>query len=135
MASNAHHLKVENEQISTFAVIDLETTNLPAYCQNRVSITELCIYAFDPVILKDNDASEEKTQLRGELTPRSPKVLPLPPRVLHKLNLLFQPSMAVSLEAQRITGMQKIKVTNLHINVNVCEFQVWITTFWSVSQG
>ncbi|XP_034472932.1 uncharacterized protein LOC117780483 [Drosophila innubila] len=104
MAPNAPVLEAKNEPISTFAVIDLETTNLPAYCQNRVSITELCIYAFDPSILKDNHASQEP-QLRGELSPKSPKVLPFPPRVLHKLNLLFQPSMAVSLDAQRITGL------------------------------
>lgn len=105
MAPNAPVSETGKEQISTFAVIDLETSNLPAYSQNRVSITELCIYAFDPAILKDNDAAE-KQELRGELKPMSPKVLPLPPRVLHKLNLLFQPSMAVSVEAQRITGMQ-----------------------------
>ncbi|XP_034473910.1 uncharacterized protein LOC117781265 [Drosophila innubila] len=90
--------KPEIELISTFAVIDLETTNLPAYCQNRVSITELCIYAFDPSILKDNHASEE-------LKPRTPQVPPVKPRVLHKLNLLFQPTTAVCLEARRITGL------------------------------
>lgn len=104
MASNPPLLDQESAKISTFAVIDLEATNLPAYNQNRVSITELCIYAFDPAILEENKTSEEPDK-RGDLLPRPPKMLPLPPRVLHKLNLLFQPSMAVCLEAQRITGL------------------------------
>ncbi|KAH8273987.1 hypothetical protein KR044_007202 [Drosophila immigrans] len=91
-------------RISTFAVIDLEVTNLPAYRQNRVSITEMCIYAFDSAILKDSNASDN-LQLRNELSPQLFHESPQPPRVLHKLNLLFQPSMAVSPVAESITGL------------------------------
>ncbi|XP_030561787.1 uncharacterized protein LOC115763387 [Drosophila novamexicana] len=102
MAANTPVAEAENgekAQISTFAVLDLETSNLPAYNNNRVSITELCIYAFDPAVLKDSVEPED------QLTPPSPNALPLPPRVLHKLNLLFQPSMTVHPGAERITGL------------------------------
>ncbi|KAH8405116.1 hypothetical protein KR222_002103 [Zaprionus bogoriensis] len=90
-------------QIATFAVIDLETTNLPANNLNRVSITELCIYAFDAAMLKDNDnASKDPPPLDEDRA-----VIPLPPqpRVLHKLNLLFRPSMLVHPFAEAVTGL------------------------------
>ncbi|XP_068141000.1 uncharacterized protein [Drosophila tropicalis] len=80
-------------KINTFAVIDLETCNLPAFNYNRTSITELCIYAFDAGILKDNGADTNATEI------------PEAPRVVHKLNLLFQPTMMVHPEAERLTGL------------------------------
>ncbi|XP_064547706.1 uncharacterized protein LOC135435349 [Drosophila montana] len=107
MAPNTPVADAENgpkAQIATFAVLDLETSNLPAFNNNRVSITELCIYAFDPAVLKDNVEPEESKPL-DELTPPSTKAIPFPPRVLHKLNLLFQPSMTVHPSAERITGL------------------------------
>ncbi|EDV57557.1 uncharacterized protein LOC113564235 [Drosophila erecta] len=84
----------EPAKISTFAVLDLETSNLPAYQNNRVGITELCIYAFEAALLKKEKKEQEEDQ-----------ELPAAPRVLHKLNLLFQPSMKVYPEAERITGL------------------------------
>ncbi|KAH8376740.1 hypothetical protein KR093_001130 [Drosophila rubida] len=90
-------------RISTFAVLDLETTNLPEFNQNRVSITELCIYAFDSTILKDNNAPEKLTPL-GEQPQQSFPEPPPSPRVVHKLNLLFQPSWVVDPNAEIITG-------------------------------
>ncbi|EDW87471.1 uncharacterized protein LOC6526651 [Drosophila yakuba] len=87
----------EQPKISTFAVLDLETNNLPAYQNNRVAITELCIYAFEAALLK-----KEKNEDQGE---KKEQELPAAPRVLHKLNLLFQPSMKVFPEAERITGL------------------------------
>ncbi|KMY87787.1 uncharacterized protein LOC6730799 [Drosophila simulans] len=86
----------EQPKISTFAVLDLETTNLPAYRNNRVSITELCIYAFEAALL---------TKKKEEQNQDEQQELPAAPRVLHKLNLLFQPSMVVDPEAERITGL------------------------------
>ncbi|XP_030377036.1 three prime repair exonuclease 2 [Scaptodrosophila lebanonensis] len=83
-------------KIATFAVLDLETTNLPAYNNNRVGITELCIYAFDADLLKDNTQDNDASQ---------PRALPTSPRVMHKLNLLFQPSMMVHPEAEKATGL------------------------------
>ncbi|EDW78163.1 uncharacterized protein Dwil_GK24851 [Drosophila willistoni] len=80
-------------KINTFAVIDLETCNLPALNYNRTSITELCIYAFDSGILKDNVADGD-----------APQILEAP-RVIHKLNLLFQPTMMVHPDAERLTGL------------------------------
>ncbi|XP_062126089.1 uncharacterized protein LOC133838869 [Drosophila sulfurigaster albostrigata] len=106
MAQNVPVVGSENEigsQISTFAVIDLETTNLPQYNQNRVSITEMCIYAFDSAILKDNPT--ESLELRDDVSPELCQEPPRPPRVLHKLNLLFQPSMAVNPVSEHITGL------------------------------
>ncbi|KAH8325034.1 hypothetical protein KR074_002449 [Drosophila pseudoananassae] len=88
----------DRAQISTIAVLDLETTNLPAYCNNRVGITELCIHAFDAALLKQ---SNDKVDGKNDSSP----VLPQPPRVVHKLNLLFQPSMMVSPEAEKTTGL------------------------------
>ncbi|XP_016940284.3 uncharacterized protein [Drosophila suzukii] len=85
-------------KISTFAVLDLETTNLPAYNHNRVGITELCIYAFEADLLKKKEVAQDVEK------ERQPEV-PAPPRVLHKLNLLFQPSMMVHPEAERVTGL------------------------------
>jgi len=87
----------DQPKISTFAVLDLETTNLPAYNHNRVGITELCIYAFEADLLKKKEVAQDVEQ------EREPEV-PAPPRVLHKLNLLFQPSMMVHPEAERVTG-------------------------------
>ncbi|KAH8334582.1 hypothetical protein KR059_011765 [Drosophila kikkawai] len=87
----------DQPKISTFAVLDLETTNLPAFSNNRVSITELCIYAFEAALLKQDNASKG---VKGE----DQEMLPTPPRVLHKLNLLFQPSMRVHPEAEQHTG-------------------------------
>ncbi|XP_017023939.1 uncharacterized protein [Drosophila kikkawai] len=88
----------DQPKISTFAVLDLETTNLPAFSNNRVSITELCIYAFEAALLKQDNASKG---VKGE----DQEMLPTPPRVLHKLNLLFQPSMRVHPEAEQHTGL------------------------------
>lgn len=85
----------EQPKISTFAVLDLETTNLPAYRNNRVSITELCIYAFEAALLKKKKKEQDQDEQQE---------LPAAPRVLHKLNVLFQPSMVVDPEAERITG-------------------------------
>lgn len=87
----------DHARISTIAVLDLETTNLPAYCNNRVGITELCIHAFDADLLKQSQA-----EVDGENGVKS--ILPLPPRVVHKLNLLFQPSMMVHPHAENATG-------------------------------
>jgi len=89
----------DQPKISTFAVLDLETTNLPAYNHNRVGITELCIYAFEADLLKKKEVAKDVEQEKE----REPEV-PAPPRVLHKLNLLFQPSMMVHPEAERVTG-------------------------------
>lgn len=86
--------------ISTFAVIDLETTGLPAHNSNRVSITELCIYAFDPKTLKQNVVGSQD----GFGTVNSSPVIPAPPRVLHKLNLLFRPGMLIDPTAEHVTG-------------------------------
>ncbi|EDW25649.1 GL26302 [Drosophila persimilis] len=86
----------DQHKISTFAVLDLETTNLPANNNNRVGITELCIYAFEAALLKQNG-----TKGSGE------NKVPVPPlpRVVHKLNVLFQPSMMVHPDAERFTGL------------------------------
>ncbi|KAH8412419.1 hypothetical protein KR009_001846 [Drosophila setifemur] len=84
-------------RISTFAVLDLETSNLPAYNHNRVAITELCIYAFEAALLK-----QPKWKAEGDKDLQV--IAPSPLRVMHKLNLLFQPSMMVHPEAERITG-------------------------------
>ncbi|XP_017154543.1 three-prime repair exonuclease 1 [Drosophila miranda] len=86
----------DQHNISTFAVLDLETTNLPANNNNRVGITELCIYAFEAALLKQNGKEGS-----GE------NKVPVPPlpRVVHKLNVLFQPSMMVHPDAERFTGL------------------------------
>ncbi|XP_017858569.1 PREDICTED: uncharacterized protein LOC108610786 [Drosophila arizonae] len=89
------------EPISTFAVLDLETSNLPEHRNNRVSITELCIYAFDAAILLNNTRSSDSNPADEPVI----NVLPSAPRVMHKLNLLFQPSMLVLPEAEIITGL------------------------------
>ncbi|KAH8238784.1 hypothetical protein KR038_000319 [Drosophila bunnanda] len=91
----------DRPKISTFAVLDLETTNLPAFSNNRVGITELCIYAFEAALLKQDFTNKD---LKCE-KPEEQKILPAPPRVLHKLNLLFQPSMRVHPEAEQHTGL------------------------------
>ncbi|XP_016987675.1 uncharacterized protein LOC108050479 [Drosophila rhopaloa] len=98
MASNQLDVQQSEDQpkISTFAVIDLETTNLPEHNYNRVGITELCIYAFEADLIKKGVAQNEE---QGQ------QKVPAPPRVLHKLNLLFQPSMMVQPEAESITGL------------------------------
>ncbi|KAH8283500.1 hypothetical protein KR018_004189 [Drosophila ironensis] len=87
----------DHARISTFAVLDLETTNLPAYNNNRVGITELCIYAFDAAILRGTPVKSDVEAVK--IMP------PPPPRVVHKLNLLFQPSMMVHPEAESATGL------------------------------
>ncbi|EDW03162.1 three-prime repair exonuclease 1 [Drosophila grimshawi] len=93
-------------QISTFAVLDLETSNLPVHNRNRVSITELCIYAFDPAVLKGSAETQEELQTLGRISsPILTNRVPEPPRVMHKLNLLFQPSMMVHPDAERVTGL------------------------------
>ncbi|KRG03178.1 uncharacterized protein LOC6576864 isoform X2 [Drosophila mojavensis] len=89
------------EPISTFAVLDLETSNLPEHRNNRVSITELCIYAFDAAILLNNTRSRDSNPADEPVH----NELPSAPRVMHKLNLLFQPSMLVLPEAEIITGL------------------------------
>ncbi|KAH8323282.1 hypothetical protein KR067_004322 [Drosophila pandora] len=88
----------DRSRISTIAVLDLETTNLPAYSHNRVGITELCIHAFDAALLKERKGDEDG---KNAVKP----ILPKPPRVLHKLNLLFQPSMMVHPDAEDATGL------------------------------
>ncbi|XP_017117162.1 uncharacterized protein LOC108139054 [Drosophila elegans] len=88
----------DQPKISTFAVLDLETTNLPAYNYNRVGITELCIYAFEADLIKNGVAVPQDEE-------QDKQDLPAAPRVLHKLNLLFQPSMLVHPEAESITGL------------------------------
>ncbi|XP_041448329.1 three-prime repair exonuclease 1 [Drosophila obscura] len=90
----------DQPKISTFAVLDLETTNLPSYNYNRVGITEMCIYAFEAALLKEK--GKEKGYEGNKVHVPS---LPLPPRVLHKLNVLFQPSMMVHPDAERTTGL------------------------------
>ncbi|KAH8352334.1 hypothetical protein KR084_003499 [Drosophila pseudotakahashii] len=90
-------LSEDQAKISTFAVLDLETTNLPAYNNNRVGITELCIYAFEAALLK------KKVDQDGDQDPK--QEVPAAPRVLHKLNLLFRPSMMVHPEAESATGL------------------------------
>ncbi|TDG45635.1 hypothetical protein AWZ03_007910 [Drosophila navojoa] len=89
------------EPISTFAVLDLETSNLPEHRNNRVSITELCIYAFDAAILMNNTRTKDSNPADEPVL----NALPVRPRVMHKLNLLFQPSMLVHPEAEIITGL------------------------------
>ncbi|KAH8251188.1 hypothetical protein KR032_002186 [Drosophila birchii] len=91
----------DQPKISTFAVLDLETTNLPVFNNNRVGITELCIYAFQADLLKQDCTSKEPKDQDQE----EQEILPAPPRVLHKLNLLFQPSMRVHPEAELHTGL------------------------------
>nr|XP_017003979.2 uncharacterized protein LOC108062000 [Drosophila takahashii] len=94
-------LAEDQAKISTFAVLDLETTNLPAYSNNRVGITELCIYAFEAALLKKKVAQDGGQDQEKDQEPE----VPAAPRVLHKLNLLFQPSMMVHPEAERTTGL------------------------------
>lgn len=104
MAPNEVNVDLESgdqPKISTFAVLDLETTNLPAYNNNRVGITELCIYAFEAALLKQ-DYSEKGAK---DVSQQGQDTLPAAPRVLHKLNLLFQPSMMVHPEAELHTGL------------------------------
>ncbi|KAH8279842.1 hypothetical protein KR054_008347 [Drosophila jambulina] len=103
MAANTVSVGQNSDQpkISTFAVLDLETTNLPAFSNNRVSITELCIYAFEAALLKNCENKADTAENQQE----QQQVLPAPPRVLHKLNLLFQPSMRVHPEAEQHTGL------------------------------
>ncbi|XP_017047537.1 uncharacterized protein LOC108092459 [Drosophila ficusphila] len=96
MGTKEEVLFEDRPKISTFAVLDLETTNLPVYNNNRVGITELCIYAFEAALLK-KDVGQDKKQ--------EPVELPDPPRVVHKLNLLFQPSMMVHPDSESITGL------------------------------
>ncbi|ALC38335.1 CG3165, partial [Drosophila busckii] len=93
----------QSAKISTIAVLDLECSNFPSENNNRVSITELCIYAFDSSILKDN-GHLEVPELDDFVAPLTSK-LPTTPRVLHKLNLLFRPSMLIWPDAERITGL------------------------------
>lgn len=92
--------KEPNPKISTFAVIDLEATNLPANNLNRVGITELCIYAFHSKILGQNEESSESQPIDDSIPPS----LPSPPRVLHKLNLVFRPGMLIDPIAESATG-------------------------------
>lgn len=87
-------------KISTFAVVDIETSNLPANSLNRVAIIELCIYAFDSEILKQNEESIEFQSIDDPMSPW----LPSPPRVLHKLNLVFRPGMLIDPGAEKVTG-------------------------------
>lgn len=77
-------------KFSTFAVLDLETTGLPQFNSNRVGITELCIFAFDSNILRENVPL--------------PPLLPTTPRALHKLNLLFRPEILIDPYAEKISG-------------------------------
>lgn len=87
-------------RILTFAVIDIETTGLPSLNSNRASITELCIYAFDSKTLKQNGSGSDDGFGKVDLSP----VIPAPPRVLHKLNLLFRPGMLIHPMAEQFTG-------------------------------
>lgn len=98
---DTHH--EPKQPISTFAVLDLETSNLPEHRNNRVSITEMCINAFDAAILMNNTSSKDSNPADEPVL----NELPSAPRVMHKLNLLFQPSMLVLPEAEHITGQQQ----------------------------
>ncbi|KAH8393500.1 hypothetical protein KR200_003009 [Drosophila serrata] len=98
---NVNQNSGDQPKISTFAVLDLETTNLPAFNNNRVGITELCIYAFEAALLSQDYTNKD---VKGE-NQEDQNILPEPPRVLHKLNLLFQPSMRVHPEAEQHTGL------------------------------
>ncbi|XP_017076057.1 uncharacterized protein LOC108111183 isoform X2 [Drosophila eugracilis] len=57
---------------------------------------ELCIYAFEAAILRKTESQKEE-HVQQEV--------PAQPRVLHKLNLLFQPSMMVHPDAENCTGL------------------------------
>ncbi|BFF94258.1 three-prime repair exonuclease 1 [Drosophila madeirensis] len=94
----------DQPKISTFAVLDLETTNLPAHNFNKVGITELCIYAFEAALLKESGEQREVEEGQGKNEVPAPSLPPLP-RVLHKLNVLFQASQMVHPDAERHTGL------------------------------
>lgn len=104
--------KHSNPNISTFAVVDIETSNLPANNLNRAAITELCIYAFDSEILKQNEETIESQSIDDPMLPW----IPSPPRVLHKLNLVFRPGMLIDPIAEKVTGT----LCALYMHMYVC---------------
>lgn len=99
---------VESKSIATFAIIDLETNELPCYQFNQCAITELSICAFsvdcfNPCSFgaKTNIAKDSGSDGVGAAD--APKVPPLP-RVMHKLTLMVNPLRRISDVAEKLTG-------------------------------
>ncbi|XP_060535526.1 three-prime repair exonuclease 1 [Cylas formicarius] len=79
--------------IKTFVFLDLETTGLPHLEQNKTKITELCMIA----------VQEEHLGLKNV------------PRVQNKLNLCFNPTKFISLDAELMTGLSNEKLEHLGV--------------------
>lgn len=72
--------------ICSFAVLDLETANLPDFNFNKTNITEISIHGFQAKAISN-------------------AVNCIHPRITHKLTLLFNPRMMIHPESEKITGL------------------------------
>ncbi|XP_050514633.1 uncharacterized protein LOC126889932 isoform X2 [Diabrotica virgifera virgifera] len=74
-------------EIKTFVFLDLESTGLPLYENNKTRITELCLTAIQAEHIR----------------------LGVFPRVQNKLNLCFNPCKLISADAEKITAFREIE--------------------------
>uniref|UniRef100_A0A6P7GS03 Uncharacterized protein LOC114341455 n=1 Tax=Diabrotica virgifera virgifera TaxID=50390 RepID=A0A6P7GS03_DIAVI len=77
-------------EIKTFVFLDLESTGLPLYENNKTRITELCLTAIQTEHIR----------------------LGVFPRVQNKLNLCFNPCKLISADAEKITGLSNFLLEN-----------------------
>ncbi|XP_072397096.1 three-prime repair exonuclease 1 isoform X2 [Diabrotica undecimpunctata] len=80
-------------EIKTFVFLDLESTGLPLYENNKTRITELCLTAVQAEHIR----------------------LGVFPRVQNKLNLCFNPCKLISADAEKITGLSNFLLENTKV--------------------
>lgn len=102
-------------EIATFAVIDLETNDLPQFQFNKCGITELSIYAFSAkclngktrttlALLQENIVELESSIESNDSFDKEIPQIPELPRVLHKLTLMINPRRLICEIAEKTTS-------------------------------